>query len=155
MNLIDGEHDELSLESLVGFLLRRASLAFSVKFTESMREEPQITRAVFGTLALIHHDPGISQSDVARRLRIQRANMVPIISNLTKSGLVRREATQTDRRVFSLTLTAAGEAAFKTAWQQVSDGENALLASFSNVEKTLLVALLRKLDVEEDAPGGA
>ncbi len=66
------------------------------------------------TLAAIMNMPGTkSQSDVARRLRVEGATVTRMIDILSREGLVERTPDPGDRRVNLLSITPAGEAALE------------------------------------------
>src|SRR5271168_5060463 len=50
----------------------------------------------------------LSQSELADRLGVEGATMVAMVDRLVKAGLVMREASNTDRRIKRVVLTAAG-----------------------------------------------
>jgi MarR family transcriptional regulator for hemolysin len=53
-------------------------------------------------------DSPLSQSELADRLGIEGATMVAMVDRLVSAGLVKREASTTDRRVKRVVLTRAG-----------------------------------------------
>lgn len=64
-----------------------------------------VTLSVLGT---IYENPGITQADLGKKLRIKRANMVPVMAELESRGLIARRPSDTDRRAHVVALTPAG-----------------------------------------------
>jgi DNA-binding MarR family transcriptional regulator len=64
-----------------------------------------VTLSVLGT---IYEHPGITQADLGRKLRMKRANMVPVMAELEGRGLIARGPCEGDRRAHVVALTAAG-----------------------------------------------
>ena len=95
------------LNASVGYMLRRAQLAVSADFGETLAEI-RLRPGQFAVLTVLDRNPGVTQSEVSAALSIQRANFVSIIDNLERRGLAKRTSSATDRRSNSLTLTAAG-----------------------------------------------
>jgi DNA-binding MarR family transcriptional regulator len=95
------------LNASVGYMLRRAQLAVSGDFGETLAEIG-LRPGQFAVLTVLDHNPGVTQSEVSAALSIQRANFVSIIDNLERRGLAKRTSSATDRRSNSLTLTTAG-----------------------------------------------
>jgi DNA-binding MarR family transcriptional regulator len=92
------------LNASVGYMLRRAQLAVSGDFGETLAEIG-LRPGQFAVLTVLDHNPGVTQSEVSAALSIQRANFVSIIDNLERRGLAKRTSSATDRRSNSLTLT--------------------------------------------------
>ena len=66
------------------------------------------------TLGAIINMPGPkSQSDVAKRLRVENATITRMVDALSKEGLVTREPDPNDRRVNLLSVSTAGEDAMR------------------------------------------
>jgi DNA-binding MarR family transcriptional regulator len=108
------EVDLAPLMSFVGYAVRRAQIAIFGDFLESLREV-DLRPAQFGVLVVIDDHPGMRQSDVCAGLGIQKANFVPLISELEARGLVVREPGANDRRAYALHLTAQGAALLRRA----------------------------------------
>jgi DNA-binding MarR family transcriptional regulator len=97
------------LKERLGYVLRRAQIAVFQDFFASFAEH-DIRPAQYSTLAIIEANPGLSQTQVADALGIQKTNFVAMIGALETRGLVRREPSPTDRRTYRLFLTPRGEA---------------------------------------------
>ncbi|WP_293867511.1 MarR family winged helix-turn-helix transcriptional regulator [uncultured Alsobacter sp.] len=97
------------LKERFGYVLRRAQIAVFQDFFASFAEH-DIRPAQYSTLTIIEANPGLSQTQVADALGIQKTNFVAMIGALEKRGLVRREPSPTDRRTYRLFLTPKGAA---------------------------------------------
>ena len=64
-----------------------------------------VTLSVLGT---IYENPGITQADLGKKLRIKRANMVPVMAELESRNLIARRPSDNDRRAHVVALTPAG-----------------------------------------------
>lgn len=64
-----------------------------------------VTLSVLGT---IYEHPGITQADLGKKLRIKRANMVPVMAELESRNLIARRPSDNDRRAHVVALTPAG-----------------------------------------------
>jgi len=64
-----------------------------------------VTLSVLGT---IYDNPGITQADLGKKLRIKRANMVPVMAELEGRNLIARRPSDSDRRAHVVALTPAG-----------------------------------------------
>lgn len=92
----------------IGFHLRMAQIASFQNFGRLARDL-DLSPGRFAALTVIGRNPGISQTALSRAIGSDKSTLTPAISSLVKRGLVRRSRTDKDRRVYRLTLTAAGE----------------------------------------------
>jgi DNA-binding MarR family transcriptional regulator len=114
--------DLANLDQQVGYMLRQAQLAVFADFISSQRGA--VTRpGQFSVLAVIARNPGLSQSQVCAALGIKRANLVAAIDHLESLGLVRRDASASDRRSNRLQMTPEGQRALKNALDAQADHE--------------------------------
>jgi DNA-binding MarR family transcriptional regulator len=106
--------DLADLDQHVGYMLRRAQLAVFADFISSQRAAV-VRPGQFSILAVIGRNPGLSQAQVCAALGIKRANLVTAIDHLESLGVVRRDASATDRRSNRLHLTPAGQRALQNS----------------------------------------
>ncbi len=141
-----------ALEDLVGYNLKRAYVVVQNDFRAAMGEGGLSPR-VFAALALVVENPGLTQSDLARRLGIERSGLVAIVDALDGKRYLRRVAVPGDRRVQSLLPTPAGRTACDAALARVRAHENSLLDGLSDAERVQLLTLLRKVRLAAGTPG--
>ena len=96
------------LNRRLGYVLRRAQIAVFRDFFAEF-EAFDIRPGQYSILTVIESNPGLKQSMVSEALGIKRANLVAMIDELERRGLVRRDAAPNDRRSNALVLTEAGE----------------------------------------------
>jgi DNA-binding MarR family transcriptional regulator len=94
-----------------------------------------------------------SQAALGRRLSIDRSDMVPVINDLERDGLVARDRDEHDRRRNLVRLTPAGTRVLERLDARVEEAQDALLAPLSAAERRELERLLT-LVVEHHAGGG-
>ena len=135
-----------SLRGLVSYRLRRAVVAVMAEFNDVFAEFG-LRRTTFSALTLIVETPGLRQSQLADALAIERPNLVQIVDELEKAGLVRRTTARDDRRAYALQPTEAGRelwrramAAARAVDAQVTKGLSAeqidaLLAALATIKK--------------------
>lgn len=68
----------------------------------------KLTSSQFGVLEVLCHIGPLNQKDIANKLLSSHSNLVTVIDNLEKSGLVIRERDKNDRRNFIINLTEPG-----------------------------------------------
>lgn len=133
-----------SLPNLVGFHLRMAQVMVFKDFEQALAGL-DITPAIFGTLEILSHNKGLTQTRLAVAIGLDRSSLVPLLDKLQKRQLVAREASTKDRRSNNLHLSLHGEQLLAEAASRIALHEQRILASLSKSEAKQLIALLAKL----------
>lgn len=139
-----GPGPSAALDALVGYQLRRASAVFMTDFVEAFADVG-LRPAQYAILLLVEAHPGISQTELSRRLAVKKANMAPLIVELERRGLTVRAGDPADRRVQLLSLTPAAGNLLRDWRARVTAHEAALLAQLSPGERATLLGLLGRL----------
>ena len=132
------------LEDIVGYQLRRAQTALFQNFARQLGKR-NITPGQFGLLTKIHHNPGISQTALAKADGIERSTLGEIIDRFEERSLVERRKHKSDRRAYALHLTGEGERFLQEVTPEVLANEAQMTQNFTKSEHQTLVRLLRKL----------
>lgn len=140
----EGSAPTSDLDDLVGYNLKRAYLIVREDFRRALGADGLAPR-VFSALSLIVQFPNITQSELARMLRIERSGLVAIVDELEARGFLRRNPVPGDRRAQALSPTAAGTGAYGRARAAVRAHEDRLLAHLSHEEREVLVGLLGRI----------
>ncbi len=132
------------LETLVGYNARRAALAVISVFLQRMA--PFDLRVVdFSVLTLIAHNPGITSRQLCQALDILPPNLVGMVKQLEKRGLLEKRSHPTDRRAQGLHLTEAGTALQAETQAVVASLESESITHLTEDERATLLQLLRKV----------
>ncbi|WP_439156147.1 MarR family winged helix-turn-helix transcriptional regulator [Yoonia sp.] len=132
------------LESLVGYNLKRAYVIIENDFRATLSEFAMSPR-VFSALTLIAQVPNLTQSDLSRRLGIERSGLVAIVDELEGNGYVRRVPVPRDRRVQALCPTPDGLTLYREAVRLVRAHEDRVLTMLGTEERAQLIGLLQKI----------
>ena len=110
-NRANGSGDETidygPLDHWVGFNLRMAQAA-AFAGMQRLAKEVGSRPGRFATLMLIGRNPGISQTSLSRANGRDKSTLTPVLNDLEKRRLIRRQRTREDQRVYRLTLTPDG-----------------------------------------------
>ena len=68
-----------------------------------------VTRAQWRVIAILGHNPGMKQVELADRLDVEPISTCRIIDRLEEAGLVERQRDPADRRAWRLALTAKAQ----------------------------------------------
>lgn len=112
-------------------------------------------------LLVLWHEEGMTQSELADRLRVRPSTITKMLQRLTEAGFVERRRDSQDQRVLRVYLTEAGyeiQERMRHVWEQM---EQEALEGFSPQECVLLRRFLvrirdnfrqRMLECEESGP---
>ena len=132
------------LESLVGYHMRMAHVAFFKDFRDRMSNFG-ITPAHLGVLLVVRDNQHISQTDLSRLLRMDRSALVGVIDKLEGRGWIKRGKPVGDRRRNALFLTPGGGELLAELWPTLMEHESGITARLTNAERETLVKLLDKI----------
>ena len=131
------------LTGFIGYGMKRALSIVQADFARTLSEYG--LRAVsFSALSIIVGEPGLTQTQLADALQIERSNLVTIIDELAGRELIIRAPVAQDRRRHALMSTAAGKALAEAAQASVRAHEDRLFGCLMDGERTELQRILRK-----------
>ncbi|MDN3921979.1 MarR family winged helix-turn-helix transcriptional regulator [Roseateles violae] len=111
-----------------------------------LRQEFDTTLPRFDLLAQLERTPeGLTMRELSQRLMVTGGNVTGITDQLEAEGLVVREAHPSDRRSFTVKLTAAGKRQFKKMAVTHEQWVIELLAGWSAEQKAQVYDLLAVL----------
>ena len=87
----------------------------------------------------------LSQSELADKLAVEAATMVAMIDRLVKAGLVKREASSSDRRIKRVVLTPAGSRIYERVRTEATALRKELLANIDPKKLLIATELLESL----------
>lgn len=133
-----------ALDRLIGYNLKRVYITIQADFRETLAEE-DISPRVFSVLSLAVETPGVTQSEVARLLGIERSGLVAIVDELERRGFVTRASVLGDRRAQALQPTPPGQSFYRSALAAVQTHEDKLLSVLSKAEQAQLLDMLHRI----------
>lgn len=141
----EGGHDvQLGfLAGFVGFHLRLAQDASYRAFARH-RDKDLIKPGRFPALAIIHLNPGISQSALGRAIARDKSTVSPLIKDLQQNGFISRKPSPHDRRSVTLTLTKKGERTLDRLHARAKEHESEI-DKLVGASKGRLMTLLDKI----------
>ena len=148
LDVLGPESGTSDLEDLIGYNLKRAYVVVQNDFREALGRDGLAPR-VFSALSLVNEHPDITQSELARRLGIERSGLVAIVDELEGRGYLARTSVPSDRRVQALVPTEAGQQAYAEAVATVRAHEDRMFATMTTKERETLLRLLKKIRLGE------
>lgn len=136
---------DTDLRGLVGYNVKRANSSLLVGVGKVLKPFG-LRRTTYSALSVITQNPGIKQSDLAEVLAIERPNLVQILDELQKPGLIERARDANDRRAYRLSATTAGVEKIAAAGKELRAFDEQLTKDMSAKERAALIAALRLVE---------
>ncbi len=141
---VEGDEDIGEIRNIVGFHIRLAHGAVYRHFTETF-EHVDLTQKQVSVLWLIDDHPGLAQTDLAQRMRMDRATTMAIVNRLQARGYLIRGKSPHDGRKQTLNLTDQGRVALKHAKIAIQEHETWLKSRFTDKEVSQLIEMLSRI----------
>ena len=127
-----------------GYLLARVGSESRRRFVEALARH-KLTLAAYSVLMILGGVTDSTQRQLADAVGIDPRNLVPILDDLEKRGLVMRAANPSDRRRHAVRLSPAGRTQLARLAQTGAAAELELLRPLSTRERRELHSLLTRL----------
>ena len=98
------------------------------------------------TLEILHRFGPLKMNQLSDRMCLTISTMTRIIDQLVKKRLVLRDEDAKDRRIRLIRLTEEGKKVYQSAWKNTFQSEKAILESFSEEHREVLINFLKRLN---------
>ena len=133
-----------TLRHFLGYHMKRAFNVIQADLTQTLKPFG-LRMLTYTALVMIRDNPGLSQSQLADAMDIERPNLVVIIDELEQRELIVRDRVQTDRRAYALRVTLAGRRLCKKAILACEAHEEQLLAELDKDTRANLIQTMTTL----------
>jgi len=103
------------------------------------------SRSRWMVLLHVSREDGITHRDLAERLGIEAPTLVRLIDRMEAEGLLKRRASETDRRVKHLHLSPDGRKEVERIWTSAADLRKEILSGLSKSEINTTLNVLQKI----------
>jgi DNA-binding MarR family transcriptional regulator len=141
---VEGDEDIGEIRNIVGFHIRLAHGAVYRHFTETFADL-EMTQKQVTVLWLVDDHPDIAQTDLAHRMRMDRATTMAIVNRLQSRKYIVRGKSGNDGRKQTLNLTDAGRKALSIAKTAIRLHEEWLKSRFTEKEVARLIEFLTRI----------
>ncbi len=131
-------------ENYIGYTFTDVARLLRTVFERRVRELG-LTRAQWTVIARIYHRQGLSQSEVADILEIEKASAGRLIDRMEVKGWLQRRDDASDRRVNRLHLTPAAERLHAAIWPLAEATVDTALGDLSLDERRQLAKLMTRV----------
>lgn len=128
------------LAGFISFHLRLAQDASYRAFAKNS-DKDLVKPGRFPALAIIHLNPGISQSALGRAIARDKSTVSPLIKDLQSNGFISRKPSAHDRRSVTLALTKKGERTLEKLQARAKAHEHHLDKLIGTGKKSLMATL--------------
>ena len=132
-------HEDLSRN--FGYLVNDVARLMRTVYDRRVRSLG-LTRSQWWVLNYLFRHPGVTQSELAAILEVERATLGRLLDRLQAKGWVRREDDARDRRAWRVHLTAAAEPAMRKLRKQAFGLRRDALAGLSAAQREQFVDAL-------------
>ena len=137
--------DDSSLRIFFGYRMKRCFNVIQADLVRALKPL-ELRMLTFTALALIVENPGLRQSQLAEAMEMERPNLVTIVEELVRRGLVTRDRVPTDRRAYSLEATGEGRQLCAEAVAAVERHEAVLLAGLDAEMRASAVEAMQRIE---------
>ena len=121
-------------ENSVGFVVNSTAKSFQRSFDIELRKNVGVTLSQWRVVRALVLQPGLTQKEIADKMGIEGATLVPVIDKMEKDGLLKRKPDLTDRRANRIYLTSKADSLWasmiecalkirKTSTKNISDSD--------------------------------
>ncbi|HEY2468469.1 MAG TPA: MarR family transcriptional regulator [Terracidiphilus sp.] len=142
-----------STQSSVAFLLAQVGAHAANHFAQRLTPLDLLPQHA-GILRMLAHTSGISQQDLALKLNMHASRLVGLVDTLEKRGLIERQSSASDRRVYALHLTEPGRQTLRQLGIIARAHDDATCEGLSQEERAHLFSLLERVAQQQGLTHG-
>lgn len=131
-------------ESTAAYWINRASRAL-LRLHDARLRPLGFSMSQLPVLLALKDGGPLSQTELARRARVEQPTMAQMLARMERDGVIEREPDPADRRASLVSLTRRSRARLPRGMAALVQGERDATAGFSEEEKVLLRRLLRRV----------
>ncbi len=131
-------------EHYIGYTMTDVARLLRTVFERRVRSLG-LTRAQWVVIARVHRHPGLSQTEIADLLEIEKATAGRLIDRMEAKGWLERRADPNDRRINRLHLMQEAERLHALIWPIAESTVDAALGDLSTSERRTLSKLMRRV----------
>lgn len=139
-------------ENSVGFVVNYTAKLFQRSLDLELRKNVGVTLSQWRVVSSLVLQPGLTQKEIADKMGIEGATLVPVIDKMEKEGLLKRKQDSSDRRVNRIYLTSKADSLWesmtncalkirKSSTRNISDSDIRItLDTLRKISKNLVVS---------------
>lgn len=141
--------DNVHLKDYPGHYIRRLQqIAVAIFLQET--EEFNLTAVQFAALETVSHKPQIDQKTLARTIGQDTSTIGGVVDRLESRGLMKRNPSESDRRVHLLTITKEGEKILEKVYPLVLHAQERILAPLNKKDRAEFMRMIKTLVIDNN-----
>jgi MarR family transcriptional regulator, transcriptional regulator for hemolysin len=136
----------------IGYLITDVARMMRAAFDRRARQIG-LTRPQWQVLSRLHRYPGITQTELAEMLEMERATAGRMLDRLERRGWLVRSADPADRRVNRLHLTAEADGIQAEMGRIATEFLDEAMSNLAAEERALLTAMMERVKTQLQAMG--
>lgn len=101
-------------ENSMGFVVNTTAKAFQRSFDVELRKNAGVSLSQWRVVGALVLQPGLTQKEIADKVGVEGATLVPIIDKMEKEGLLKRKLDSSDRRINRIYLTTKADSLWES-----------------------------------------
>lgn len=139
------QKDDFDLQDFLPFLLNRAAEESSLGFQQHYKDRYGMLRTEWRVLFHLGNYGQMTAKEIGERAKIHKTKISRAVAKLAEKRFVTRTRDESDRRAEHLTLTGAGQAAYRDLRNVAMEFDAKICQQFTTGEVAILRHMLRKL----------
>ncbi|MDE1768978.1 MAG: MarR family transcriptional regulator [Thaumarchaeota archaeon] len=134
-------------ENSVGFVVNNTAKSFQRSLDIELRKNVGVTISQWRVVSALVLQPGLTQKEIADKMGIEGATLVPVIDKMEKEGLLKRKQDSTDRRVNRIYLTPKADSLWTSMIDCALKIRKSSTKNISESDIEITLDTLRKISV--------
>lgn len=132
-------------ENSMGFVVNGTAKAFQRSFDIELRKSVGVTLSQWRVVGALMQQPGLTQKELADKVGIESATLVPIIDKMEKENLLKRKPDSNDRRVNRIYLTSKTDSLWESMTECALKIRKSSTRNISDADIQTTLETLRKI----------
>src|SRR5579885_187629 len=132
-------------ETSVGFVVNSTAKAFQKVLDMELRKNVGVTISQWRVIVTLIQHPGLTQKEIADKVGIEGATLVPVIDKMEQEGLLKRKPDSKDRRVNRIYLTSKADSLWNSMMECALHIRKTSTKDISEDELETTLETLRKI----------
>ena len=132
-------------ENSMGFVVNMTAKAFQKSFDIELRKNAGVSLSQWRVVGALVMQPGLTQKEIADKVGIEGATLVPILDKMEKEGLLKRKPDSSDRRVNRIYLTQKADSLWESMIECVLRIRKSSAKNISESDIQTTLETLRKI----------
>ena len=134
-------------ENSVGFVVNNTAKSFQRSLDIELRRNVGVTLNQWRVIGALVLKPGLTQKEIADKMGIEGATLVPVIDKMEKSGLLKRKTDLADRRANRIYLTTKADSLWESMTECALKIRRSSTRNISDVDIQITLDTLRKISI--------